>query len=1128
MSNFESIQQKLEQFIKKYYLNELIRGTIFFLSIGLLYLLLTILLEYFLWLNPVGRTILFWLFIAVEGVLFYRFIVIPLGKLFKFHKGISDEEASGIIGNHFPEVNDKLINVLQLAKSNEKSELLLASIDQKSATLHPVPFHIAINFKKSIKKAKYFALPLLIVALLWVSGSLQGVTKSYERVINYRVAYEPPAPFQFFVVNEELSTIENKPFKLELKTIGKIAPETVQIHIDEEHYFMQNSGPGAFEYTFVSPKKDATFYVSSNGVNSKTYQLQVTKVPALVDFQMLLDYPSYTKKADETVKNTGNATIPEGTKITWLLKTRETNKVELILKDTSLLFSDTEADFRLSKRFYSNFDYEVSTSNENLANYENLGFSIDVVKDAYPEIDVERKTDSLNMESLPFSGLISDDYGLTKLQLVYYPTNEETDRKILEFPLKASNFSRFTYAFPDNLQLKEGVDYSFYFEVFDNDAIHRGKSTKSSVFSYRKLTSAEREQQQLQQQQETIENMDNSLKNLENQEKELEELSRINKEKEQLNFNEKRKLNNFLERQQQQEQLMQKFTQKLQENLEDFQQENAVDDEFKELLKERLERQQKELERNEKLMEELQKIADKINQEELAKSLENLAKQQKNNKRNLEQLLELTKRYYVSAKAGKLQQDLEKMAKEQEELSNKAGKENTKEKQGGLNERFEDYKKEMEQLQKENDALKKPMDIKQDENAEREVSEEQQKASENLEQAEQQNSDKEKSEEERSEEEKGEQESKKNQNQKKAQKSQKNAARKMKQMSEEMKQQMQQGGQEQSAEDAEMLRQILDNLIVFSFEQEELLSKFDRSDSNNPGFSKNLRRQNELRELFQHVDDSLFALSLRVPEVSEQVNKNISEVYFNIDKALERLAETRIYQGVASQRYALTAANNLADFLSNTLDNMQDQMGSGSGQGNQPDMQLPDIIQSQEQLNQQMQDALQEQSGKQQNKGKPQEGEGQGENSSGGGDNEENAEQLYEIYKQQQQLRQLLEQQLKDKNGAGNGKDAKELLKEMEQIEDQLLEKGLNERTLQRMLNLKHELLKLENAAFQQGKEQERESKTNSEQFSNPETRNLPGTQPYFNQTEILNRQALPLHQRYERKVEQYFKKDNG
>ena len=137
------IYHKLEAFIKKFYTNELLKGLIFFIGLGLLYLLFTLFVEYFLWLKPTGRTFLFWTFIFVELFLLFRFILFPVFKLFKLQKGINYEEASAIIGNHFTEVSDKLTNFLQLADSDNhqnKSELLLASIEQKAKSLQPVPF----------------------------------------------------------------------------------------------------------------------------------------------------------------------------------------------------------------------------------------------------------------------------------------------------------------------------------------------------------------------------------------------------------------------------------------------------------------------------------------------------------------------------------------------------------------------------------------------------------------------------------------------------------------------------------------------------------------------------------------------------------------------------------------------------------------------------------------------------------------------------------------------------------------------------------------------------------------------------------------------------------------------------
>ncbi|WP_298515216.1 DUF4175 family protein [uncultured Kordia sp.] len=1135
---YEHIQKKLSQFVTKYYTNELIKGTILFFSIGLLYFIITLLVEHFLWLSTGARTALFWIFILVEVSLFAKFIVLPLTKLFKLQKGISFKEASTIIGNHFPEVSDKLLNVLQLSETSQESELLLASIEQKSKELQPIPFQVAINFKKNIKYAKYAILPLAIVLFVWISGNSSLFSKSYERVVNYKTAYEPPAPFQFIVVNDSLQAIENQAYKLQVQTLGDVTPEEVQISLGDETYFLQNKGVGTFEYTFTQPKEATTFTLTANEVTSKPYTLNVVKVPSLVNFQMVLDYPAYTKRKDEVLKSTGNATIPEGTKITWEAKAKQTEKLELISKDSTYVFGKEANDFKLTQKIYQKLDYQISTSNSELKNYENLGFNINVIKDEYPKMDLQSKRDSVDGRTMYFLGQVSDDYGLRGLKLVYYPAESAANKFQENIPISTSNIDQFQYTFPGNLELAKGVNYEFYFELRDNDGIRGGKKVKSEIFNYRKLTDTELQTEQLQQQNETIKDLDKSLEKLQKQQDELKKITRNQKEKSELNFNDRKKLEKFLQRQEQSDQMMKKFSEQLEQNLEDFQKEETQDDEDKELLQERLERQQKELEKNEKLMEELKKLAEKISEEELQEKLEELGKQQQNNKKNLQQILELTKRYYVTKKAEKIQQELQELAKEQEELSKKTGEENTKEKQEELNKKFEDLQKQMDELDEENNKLKKPLDLERNKNDEEDIKQEQQDASEDLQNSEESESQQQKSEQQQS-----------------AKKKQKKAAQKMQRMSKSMQTAMQMSGQESIQEDAEMLRQILDNLVLFSFDEEELMKGFEEIDNTNAGYAAKLKRQKELRKMFEHVDDSLFSLSLRQPTISERINGEITEIYYNIDKSLEQLAENNVYRGVAAQQYALTSTNKLADFLSGALDNMNQNMGQGQGQGNQgmgqsgqnqgqgKGFQLPDIIQSQDDLNKQMEKGMKKEGqgkdgkgGKEGGKEDGDKGQGNkdgkdGENGqqgggSGSGGNEDESGKLYDIFKQQQALRSQLERQLKDKYGDKiNDPQAKEILKQMEKVETELLEKGFNDETMKKMIELKYQLQKLDKAAFEQEKESKRESTTNRKDFNNTTNEKMPDVRQYFNQIEILNRQVLPLRNNYKKKVQEYFKK---
>lgn len=1174
-NRFEKIERKLESFIRKYYTNELLRGVILFFAFGLLYFLLTLLIEYFFWLSPAGRTVLFWAFIAVEIGLLAKFVVLPLTRLFKLAKGINFKDAAGIIGNHFPEVSDKLINTLQLKSEANGSELMLASIEQKSEDLEPIPFKLAIDFKKNVKYLKYAAIPVLVFLIANYAGKEEVFSSSYERVVNYNEAYEPPAPFTFYVINEDLEAIENKNYELLVRTVGDISPEQVSIRFNDEEYFLQQIAPGEYSYSFEQPVEDITFSLKGNKVVSQAYTLEVLKVPVLVDFEMELKYPAHTRKGQERIKNTGNAVIPEGTLVTWKLDTRQTEGVDLVLKDTVISFALSEnvrpsKQFKSSKRIYNNTSYELSTSNERLKNYERLAYNLQVIKDQYPQLSLEAKRDSVSNQQTYFYGRVSDDYGLTKLQLVYYAADSD-EKAYKQIAISKGNVDQFIYAFPDQLELKEGVNYEYYFEVFDNDAVHSFKSTKSTVYSFVKLTEDELKNQQLEQQQQSISNLDKSLQKMKAREKELQQIARTQKEKKQLTFNDQKKLDNFLERQLQQEELMKDFSKQLKENLDEFQKDEELTDEEKEALKERLERQEKKAKENEKLLKELQELRNKLPKEELSEKLEKLEKQNKNSKRNLEQMVELTKRYYVQKKAEQIASDIQKLAEKQEQLSKESGDKNTKEKQEEINEEFKKLEKDLKDLEKENQELKKPMDLPGDEKKQEDIKEEQQGAAEELDKQEQM-----------------EQQSGEPQDKGAAQEKQQKAAEKMKQLSQSMQSQMQMSGEESIEEDMEMLRQILDNLLVFSFEEEVVMKDFRRMDDKNPNYAAKLRRQNVLKQNFAHVDDSLYALSLRQPKLDEIINETLVDIDYNMNKALERLAENQILQGVSSQQYVVTGANELADFLSQTLNNMQSAMMSGKGSGKGQGIgkgsgegageQLPDIIQSQEELNEKMKSGSKPGEGKEGDGEKGENGNGEkpggkeGEGSSGGdtpgsegeggkegadgkggqgggkgssngdkdgkgskegdgegegndGDSDEYEQGLlYDIYKEQAKLRKQLEDAIQRE---GLGDDAKKLARDMEGVEQQLLDKGFNNETLQRMTQLKHELLKLKEASFQQGEEEKRESNSNSKEYSNPVNTTIDKAKKYFNTTEILSRNALPLKEEYKRKVQDYFQKND-
>ena len=1078
MSNFKHIQAKIKNFIRKYYVNELIKGVLLFFSIGLLYFIATLFVEYFLWLNPLGRTLLFWIFIAVEIGLFLMYILIPIVKIIGLKRGINELDASKIIGNHFPEVSDKLLNMLQLQREKDYSELIEASIEQKSKEFQPIPFKKAIDFSKNKRLVKYAFIPIIIWLLIYVTGNIPILNDSFSRVVHYNTQFEPPAPFSFKVLNNSFNVVEGKPFTVQIETVGNTIPEDVIIHFLNENYYLENKGFGKFEYTFSSINTSFDFYLRSNEVISKQYQIKSIAIPVITNMQMVLNYPEYTEKAYELIQNTGNAIVPQGTKVSWEIKTQKTTNVSFSYNQVEAenFLHRTKDYFSFSKEVIESINYSIATSNKELKEYESLNFTIQVVLDEYPKIDVKSDIDSIAYGPAQFVGQLSDDYGIQKLQVVYYNINNKKKLLTHEIDVSKASFLDFYYVFPDGILIDEGVAYELYFEVFDNDAVNGSKKTKSRIFSYYNKTKKELKEEQLKEQKATIQRFSKSLEKSKKANFNIEEFKNTIQNKADINWNDTKRLEEFLKRQNQYQEMFQKQTNQLQQNLNE-QSEFEKLKEKKQQLQKRIE-ETKKLAKHEKLLNELKELTDKLTKEELLEKLKELTQKNKQNEQSLERILELTKRFYIEQKAHQIADNLKKLADDELKLTNEPIDENASDKQEEINNEFKKVKKDFKDLHKQNKDLKRPMNIPDTKDEIETIDKELEKALDEL----------------------------NNQQPDKTKKHQKSASKKMNELSKSMEQSLMTMEVESIDENIEDLRKIVENLIEFSFQQEDLLDRFTSSNNSHAEYPKNIKQQYVLKEYFEHIDDSLYVLSLRLVRMSSSIQKEVSDAHYYLDESLVNFTENRFNQGISNQQFVMTAANNLANSLTNLLESLMNASPSfGKGKGNSNQFSLPTIIKKQGELVDQMKKGLKK------------------ENSSKGNNKEQMNGELFEIYKQQSLLREFLKELLgKDMELHGNGFN--NVVKKMEQLEMELLEKGFTQEIIEKMQQLNYELLKLENATLEQGEDLQRKSESNELEFQNRAIDKLKLQNQYFNYNEILNRQSLPLRTIYKKKVQEYFK----
>src|SRR5690606_20877196 len=106
------------------------------------------------------------------------------------------------------------------------------------------------------------------------------------------------------------------------------------------------------------------FYIQANQVSSSNYTLEVVEVPVIANFEMQFVFPSYLGRKPETIKRTGNAIIPEGTKVEWKVNAQTTDVIEWISDDNSNEFKKENKKIIFAKNIFENTDYQILNYNK--------------------------------------------------------------------------------------------------------------------------------------------------------------------------------------------------------------------------------------------------------------------------------------------------------------------------------------------------------------------------------------------------------------------------------------------------------------------------------------------------------------------------------------------------------------------------------------------------------------------------------------------------------------------------------------------------------------------------------------------------------------------------------------------
>ncbi len=1047
--SYQILIGKLDHFIKRYYLYEILKGIFMSIAMLLFIWLIESLIEYYNYTSVTFRKFFFFSTVLIIVFLFVYYILRPFFALYKIGKFIDRKQAAHIISSYFPEVQDKLLNTLELGEhidSNYNNQLLLASIEQRTAQLNPLPFKIALPFKSLKKSFYYFISGSVVIAIIFIFSPSVFSEGSY-RIIDYNTIYQKPAPFQFQFSNYNKYIKRGELLPVELIITGAYIPDQVYISIGDNLFLMERDSHrrNSFKFDIKNLNNDIVIFFKADNYQSKSYPVKVLASPILKNFVIDVFPPAYTGISKFSLKNSGDLNIPYGSKVKWTFSSNYTDSVFLIFDSTQIPCNRVGEHFVFERKFLKSHNYSLKLNNRYFSETNNVHYQISLIPDLFPEINMQMLEDSLHFSSFYYMLNVIDDYGFHKLSFNYRIINREDTSELISFPIQLvkglKNQDVFYYFDFSKIELPLSESFvQYYFQVYDNDYISGYKSSRTAIHVYKPLSLDEQKNIIDEYSKSTDDYIEQSKKLTSEINKEIEDFRRKELSDELTEWDKKNFIKNIQEKQNQLNNLLEKIKNENRKK-------DNLDDQLYKKNKEILKKQ-----------EEIQKILDQLLDEELKqllKELDELQNKFDDNKfeklrnkldlsyddldKNLDKTLELLKRYRVEEKIQHLSEDFNKLAQRQDQLKSKNYKKSESERQKieqkSIQNSLNSLKKDFEEALKLNSELKSPYQI-QDLNKDFEdIQQQLDKINQDI----------------------GKKSSKK------IKQEQQNASDKMKNLSKKMEDMLNEMNSMSMNMNMEDLRQIIENLNEFSFAQEDIYLKLQPTYATDPLYNELMKSQNKLENDFLIIKDSLNSLSTRVVQMSKLINKELKNINYAMQTALSEFEQLHRRAVMRQQRSIMNSTNILALYLDELSDQLQQQMsqsGSGKGKKSMPKNSVQQLKKQQQNLKQQLEQLLEELK------------------KSGGKKSDKVNEQIVKTLAEQE----IFNKMLKDlQNSKGISPEGMKQLKEIKKMSDKnindLINKNISQELIRRNEQIKTRLLEAENAERKREKENKRESK---------------------------------------------------
>ena len=1115
----QAIRQRLQAAIRRITLADLLYGLVLTLGIVSALWLLSTAIEAGFWLGTTPRSVVFWVFLIVTLGLVVSFLVVPLLRLVGVLRGPSEEAVARRIGTRYPEVSDRLVNMLHLVEgraSDAPTPLIDGAVRMLGEQVRAVPFEKVEDFERAKRASRLASLPVvgLLLFLLAAPGTFLGAS---QRLFSPGEVFQRPAPFTLDVQPGELDLVKGASLDVTVQATGSELPRAVVLSInnlDEDHVEAVRLVPdeaGLFRHTVVNVRRSLRYRVSAEPVQTPWYTATVTERPIVRSLNVALDFPAYTGiPSQRLAPNVGDVTALPGTRVSLDVGIGGRDVIEAFVqfddgtRDTLNLEDDqAEGAFVLRREGM----YQIVLRNaRGVENSDPITYSLKLLSDAFPSIVLLEPAPLTELNDENDVGLrlrLNDDFGFSRLHLFYRLAESRFDDVMDAFiaiplPLESPRqldqelVHRWLLGETTDLDPVPGDVIEYYVQVWDNDAFAGFKTAQSALHRLRLPSLVERYEELDAEQDATEDEMEALKRETEDIRKQFEELRDELRRKQEGDWEDKRQLERLQEQQQNLEERVDDLTDQLESISEQMEEHNLVDDETLEMYQE-LQRVAEEINSPELMdaLQELQQALDELNLQQMQEALDNFEFNEEMFQQRMERTLDLFKRLQVQQKleeaerrAEELAEQQERLAEETEELADSDESEEESQQEGEQNEGEQQEGEQNEGEQQEGERQEgEQQEGNQQENDQprnEELAREQERSSEEMKKLEErmeeirermeelQNSPSEQMEQ-LNEQTRQQQipenmmenaEQLQQQQMQDAQQGQQQMQQQLQQLQQDL-QQMQSGMQGQQMQiNMAALRQSLSDILRLSEDQEALRQNVNNAAPDSPLLRDFAQRQIELSEGLSVVSDSLQNLAKDIPQMTREVQQQAGEALRAMGEATENLADRSSRQASGQQKASMMHLNELALLLSDLMAQMMNSQMGGAGSMSMQQMieQLQQMAGEQQKLNQQIQQMLNEMQGQRRTI--------------------DAQERLRQMAAQQEALRRQLKEMSRNRelNNQVMG-DLNKIAEQMEESIQELQRARANRRTVQRQQQILTRLLDASRSMQQRGQEKKREAR---------------------------------------------------